>query len=213
MELNNTIDHTLLKPQTRAEDIERLCQEAIDNQFRAVCIPPFFVALAKQKLQGSQVRLATVIGFPHGYSATVAKVEEIKRATDEGADELDVVINIGALKSGNWNEVRSDIDRMITTVRLRTKTIKVIIEASLLTHSELVQVCSICNDFKPDFVKTSTGLQGGATPEMVRQMRSLLTDDIQIKASGGIRSAQDAHNMLAAGATRIGTSSGVAIMK
>ena len=212
MDLNKTIDHTLLKPHTDATAISRLCKEAIDYQFRAVCVPPYFVSLAKQELQGSEVKLATVVGFPHGFAATMAKVEEIKRATDEGVDEIDAVINLNALKSGDWNHVFSDIDRMVTAVRLRGKVLKIIIESSLLNEAELARVCDICNEVSPDFVKTSTGLQGGATEEVVRYLRHRLKPEIKIKASGGIRDAKAAQALLQAGAERIGTSSGIAII-
>lgn len=212
MDIKKTIDHTLLKPATSATEIQRLCLEAKEQGFYAVCIPPYFVTLAKQELAGSEVKIATVIGFPHGYATMMAKVEEIKRAVEEGVDELDVVINLGALRSGNWNNVSADIDRMVTAVRLRGKVIKVIIETSILSSEELRKVCEICNKVKPDFVKTSTGLQGGATDEAVRQLRQLLHPDIKIKASGGIRNLDTAQRMLLAGADRLGTSSAMAIV-
>lgn len=212
MELNNTIDHTLLKPQTTAEEVKRLCREARTNNFCAVCIPPYYVTLAKQELQGTSVKVATVIGFPYGFSATMAKVAEITRAVEEGVDELDVVISLGALRSGNWNHVSADIDRMVTAVRLRGKVIKVILETSLLNEHEMIELCKICNSVNPDFVKTSTGTQGGATEAAVRILRQHLKPEIKIKASGGIRDAQTARAMLAAGADRIGTSSGVSIV-
>lgn len=213
MEINKTIDHTTLKAQTTAADVERLCQEALQYQFCAVCIPPFYVGQAKNLVQAQGVKVATVIGFPYGYAGTMAKVEEIKRAVEEGADELDIVINIGALKSGNWVFVKSDIDRVTTAVRLRGKTSKIIIESSLLTQEELSKVVGICNDITPDFVKTSTGIQGGATEGVVRFLRDNLKSEIKIKASGGIRSRQDANKMLIAGADRLGTSSGPALLK
>ncbi len=211
MDVKKTIDHTLLKTTTSAMEVQRLCLEAREYGFYAVCIPPYFVGLAKQELAGSDVKIATAIGFPYGYATTMAKVEEIKRAVEEGVDELDVVINLGALKSGNWNHVSADIDRMVTAVRLRGRVIKVIIESSVLTSDELEKVIKICNTYKPDFVKTSTGLQGGATEEMLRQIRRLLHPDVKIKASGGIRDLGAAERMLAAGANRLGASSGVAI--
>ncbi|MEM9835654.1 MAG: deoxyribose-phosphate aldolase [Bacteroidota bacterium] len=213
MEINKKIDHTLLKPQTSAEEVKQLCRQARDHNLFAVCIPPFFVALARQELLGTDVKVATVIGFPLGYAATMAKVSEITRAIEEGADELDVVISLGALRSGDWNHVSADIDRMVTAVRLRGKVIKVIIETSILKPAELNQLCDICNRVKPDFVKTSTGTLGGATVEIIKELRQRLLPEIKIKASGGIRNAQTAHLMLSAGADRIGTSSGVAIVQ
>lgn len=212
MELNKTIDHTLLKPETTTEEVKRLCREARTNNFYAVCIPPYFVTLAKQELQGTAVKVATVIGFPYGFAATMAKVAEITRAIEEGVDELDVVISLGAMRSGNWNHVSADIDRMVTAIRLKGKVSKVIIETSLLSEHELVQLCKICNSVNPDFVKTSTGTLGGATESAVAMLRQHLKPEIKIKASGGIRDAVTAKAMLAAGADRIGTSSGPSIV-
>lgn len=211
MDIKKTIDHTLLKPATSAVEVRQLCSEAKNYGFYAVCVPPYFVGLAKQELAASEVKIATAIGFPYGYATTMAKVEEIKRAVEEGVDELDVLINLGALRSGDWNNVRADIDRMVTAVRLRGRVIKVIIESSILSQEELEKVLKICSTFKPDFVKTSTGLQGGATEEAIRQIRALLHPDVKIKASGGIRDFATAQRMLLAGANRLGTSSGTAI--
>ena len=213
MNIASYIDHTVLKAETTLDDVKQICAEAIEHQFAAVCIPPYYVAPARQALEDSSVRLATVIGFPMGYAATVAKVEEIKRGIDEGADEFDVVINVAAAKNGNWAFVRNDLDGMITACHLRAKHIKVIIETGLLTEEEITKVCQICNDLEPDYVKTSTGFNGaGAHPEIIRLMRSLLKPSIKIKASGGIRTAQDAQSMIEAGADRIGASRSVAIV-
>lgn len=212
MEVNKTIDHTVLKAQTSAEDVDRICQEALKHQFCAVCVPPYYVGRAKQLVQDKGIKVATVIGFPYGYAGTMAKVEEIKRAVEEGADELDIVINLGALKSGDWMNVKSDIDRVVTAVRLRGKVSKIIIESSILNQDELSKLVSLCNEITPDFVKTSTGTQGGATEGVVRFLRNSLKPEIKIKASGGIRNRQDAEKMLAAGADRLGTSSGPALL-
>lgn len=213
MKIASFIDHTVLKADTTLANVQRICEEAVKHQFAAVCVPPYYVAPARQALEGSSVRLATVIGFPMGYSATFAKVEEIKRAIDEGADEYDVVINVAAVKNGNWNFVRNDLDRMITACHLRAKQIKVIIESGLLTEEEIRQICTICNDLVPDYVKTSTGFNGpGANPDVIRLLRSLLKPEIKIKASGGIRTAADARALIEAGANRLGASQGVAII-
>ncbi|PHI19021.1 deoxyribose-phosphate aldolase [Lewinellaceae bacterium SD302] len=212
MEINKTIDHTVLKPQTSSTDVEKICVEARQHEFCAVCVPPYFVGRAKQFLQGSDVLVATVIGFPYGYAGTMAKVEEVKRAVEEGADELDIVINLGALKSGDWPQVKSDIERVVTAIRLKGKVSKVIIESSLLSQSELARMVQICNEINPDFVKTSTGTQGGATEEVLRYLRANLKAGIKIKASGGIRDNSTARAMLSAGADRLGTSSGVALL-
>jgi deoxyribose-phosphate aldolase len=206
-------DHTILKPDTTTEDIVRVCTEAKTHHFAAVCVPPFYVAEARQLLQGQSVKLATVIGFPLGYAATFAKVEEIKRAIDEGADEFDVVINIAATKNGNWTFVRNEIDRVIAACRMRAKKVKLILETGLLTEDEIRKLCKICNELEPDFVKTSTGFNGpGASVEVVKLLRSSLKKDIKIKASGGIRDAATAHAMIDAGADRIGASASVAIV-
>jgi deoxyribose-phosphate aldolase len=207
-------DHTILKPDTTTEDIVRLCTEAKTHGFAAVCVPPFYVAEARQALQGHNTKLATVIGFPLGYSATFAKVEEIKRAIDEGADEFDVVINIAAVKNANWSFVRNEIDRVIAACRMRAKTIKLILETGLLTEDEIRKLCEICNELEPDFAKTSTGFNGpGASVEAVQLLRTSLKKEIKIKASGGIRDAATARAMIEAGADRIGASASVAIVK
>lgn len=214
MNIASFIDHTLLRPDATVADIKQLCQDAITHGFAAVCVPPYYIPEAKTALDGAPVKLATVIGFPLGYSATVAKVEEIKRGIAEGADEFDIVINIAAAKSGNWTFVRNDIDRMVTACHLRAKQIKVIIETGILTTEEIHKICEICNELEPDFVKTSTGFNGaGADVPTVQLLRSLLKKEIAIKASGGIRNAADARALIDAGATRIGASASVAMVK
>lgn len=213
MDLAKYIDHTVLKPTTTAADIRTLCGEAITHQFHAVCVPPFYVPEAAQALSEHPIKIATVIGFPLGYSATAAKVEEIKRAMDEGAQEFDVVVNLAAIKSGNWNFVRNDIDRMTTAVHLRGKLIKIILETGLLTEAEIKGLCQICNELEVDFAKTSTGFNGeGASPLIIELLRQTLIPSIKIKASGGIRTAEQARHYLELGADRIGTSAGVAIV-
>ena len=213
MKIASFIDHTVLKPDATLADIQQICKEAVAHGFAAVCVPPFYIAQARQALEGTPVKLATVIGFPLGYSATVAKVEEIKRGIDEGADEFDIVINIAAAKNANWTFVRNDIDRMLTACHLRAKQIKVIIETALLTETEILEICKICNDLEPDYVKTSTGFNGaGATPEIIRLLRANLKKEIKIKASGGIRSHEDAQALIEAGADRLGTSRGIELV-
>lgn len=213
MSLANLIDHTLLKPDCNPSHIKQLCKDALHQKFAAVCIPPYFVQEAKILLANSAVKVATVVGFPMGYAATVSKVEEIKRALDEGADELDVVANICAIKSKNWNYVKNDIDSCTRAVHLKGKSIKLILEATLLSEEEISKVCEICKDSGVNFVKTSTGYHGGATVEVVELLRSLLPKSIKIKASGGIRTREQAEKMVAAGAARIGTSAGIAIVQ
>lgn len=211
--INRFIDHTQLSPQTTAADIARLCREAIDHAFYAVCVPPYFVGRAQQQLQDTDVRVATVVGFPYGYSETATKVAEARRSLEEGADELDIVINLSAVKSGDWNYVRTEIEQMATTVRLKGKVCKLILEMSVLTEEEATRLVDLCNKVRPDFVKTSSGTQGGATVDQVRFLRATLDSEIRIKASGGIRSRDTANALLEAGAARIGTSSGPAIVE
>ncbi|OAV45770.1 deoxyribose-phosphate aldolase [Lewinella sp. 4G2] len=210
--MKELIDHTFLAAECTGADVDRICQEALDHGFRAVCVPPYFVTRAQKLLSGSDVLLATVVAFPNGYQETAVKVQEIRRAMDEGADELDIVINIAAVKSGDWSYVRSDIESVSTTARLKGKVSKLIVEASTLTEEELKQVCDICNDVKPNFVKTSTGSRGGATVEQVKFLRANLVEEIKIKASGGIRDKAFAEELVAAGADRIGTSAGIALL-
>ncbi|MEM1357884.1 MAG: deoxyribose-phosphate aldolase [Bacteroidota bacterium] len=210
--MNELIDHTFLSPDCTREDIDRICAEAMQYGFYAVCIPPFFVGHAKRQLQSSQVKLATVVAFPYGYAETAVKVQEIRRAIDEGADELDIVINLSALKSNDWAYVISDLTVVTTTVRLRGKVSKVIIEIGTLDAGERRKVCDICNEVKPTFVKTSTGTQGGATIDDVRYLREQLHPDIKIKASGGIRNREAALALIEAGADRLGTSASLKVV-
>ena len=212
MNIARVIDHTILKPDCTLEDINRICEEAANYQFATVCVPPYFVKDAVALLEGKNVKVCTVIGFPLGYSATVAKVEEIKRAINDEIDELDVVINIAAVKSGHWNHVKNDINSITMAAHLRGKVIKIIFETSLLSKNEIVKLCAICNENDVDFVKTSTGFKGGATEEMVRFLKENLSSKIKIKASGGIKTKEQAMALINAGADRLGTSSGLGLI-
>jgi len=212
MDLTGVIDHTILLPDCTSEDVEALCDEAHKYKFKAVCIPPYFVREVARKLQDSPVKVATVIGFPMGYSCTPAKVEEVKRAIEEGADEVDVVINICAVKNSNWSYVKNDIESMTMATHSKGKIIKIILEANLLNEEELHQLCEICNQAGVNFVKTSTGTNGGASVEMVSILREKLKEGIKIKASGGIRNREQAEALIEVGAARIGTSAGPEIV-
>jgi deoxyribose-phosphate aldolase len=213
MNLSGYIDHTLLRPDCTTEDIEQLCREAQQHHFAAVCVPPFHVKQAANLCENSTVAVATVVGFPMGYASTPSKIEEIKRAIDEGASEIDAVINICAVKSGNWNHVTNDIDSLTTATHLKGKQIKIILETALLTQEEIERVVGICLDKEVEYLKTSTGFNGGgATLEVVELLRRLADGRAKIKASGGIRSRWEAEQFIKAGADRIGTSSGVAII-
>ena len=213
MPLNKYIDHTILKPTCLVSDIEKLCAEAKQYDFAAVCVPPNFVKLAKEKLVGSTVQVATVIGFPFGYSATEAKIAEIILAMVDGADELDVVANISAIKNGDWSAIADEINHIMPIIRSKNKVVKIIIESGVLTDDEIIKCCDIYGIAGIDYLKTSTGYaEKGASVEAVKLFRKHLPDQVQIKASGGIRDYATAQLMIDAGATRIGCSAGVAIV-
>lgn len=217
MKLASYIDHTILKPGTLNEDVQRLCREAVQYEFAAVCVPPLFVKLAHQLLQAHSTKkqpfVATVIGFPMGYHEKEIKAAECLRAIADGADELDMVIPIGRLLESDWDFVRADIALQAAVCSKHRKVLKVIIESGLLNREQIRKVCEICTSLKVDFVKTSTGFHGkGAEAETVAFMRSVLPEPIQIKASGGIRDKAAALKMIEAGATRIGASAGIRIV-
>ena len=188
MQIAAYIDHTVLKPTTTVQDIEKLCIEAIQYHFAAVCVPPLFVKKATALLSGTGVKVATVIGFPFGYSAIEAKVAETVLAIIDGADELDMVINISALKNNDWQFLAAEINAILPIVKKKNKVIKIIIESGILTDEEIIKCCDLYGAAGVDFLKTSTGYaEKGATVEAVQLMRKHLADKIQIKASGGIK--------------------------
>jgi deoxyribose-phosphate aldolase len=205
------IDHTLLKPDAATAAYKQLFAEAVEYQFFSVCIPPSIVSAAKRAVAGSSVKICTVVGFPHGLNLTPTKVFETKLAIDQGADEIDMVINISALKSGERGVVSDDIGSVVRAAN--GKIVKVILETSLLSHEEKVLACQISESAGAHFVKTSTGFAGGgATIEDVQLLRKSVSARMQVKASGGIRDTATALSMLEAGATRLGTSNGIAIV-
>jgi len=207
------IDHTILKPDAVPADIEKLCEEAGEHAFGAVCVNSCHVSLAAKLLSGSPVQVCSVVGFPLGAMDTTAKAFEAKTAFRAGASELDMVINMGALKSGDLKTVAADI-RAVKDVNANDVVLKVIIETCLLTREEKVQACELSKQAGADFVKTSTGFStGGATIEDVQLMKATVGEGMQVKASGGIKDWAVAEAMLKAGASRIGTSSGIAILK
>ncbi|MCX7655390.1 MAG: deoxyribose-phosphate aldolase [Treponemataceae bacterium] len=209
--LAKTIDHTLLKPTATAEQIRELCAEARANHFASVCVNPVWVPLVAKELSGSDVLTCTVIGFPLGASTKEIKAEETRLALKQGAQEVDMVINIGALKGGDHRTVEEDIRAVVKAAEKAI--VKVIIETCFLSDEEKRIACELARKAGAHFVKTSTGFgSGGATVEDVRLMKKVVGDTMKIKASGGIRSYHDAIAMLEAGADRIGTSSGVAII-
>jgi deoxyribose-phosphate aldolase len=208
------IDHTLLKPEGTREQIEKLCREAAKYEFASVCINPVWVALAAQLLRGTPVKVCTVIGFPLGATLTSVKRYEASELLRLGAQELDMVMNVGAMKSGNRGRVETDIRGVCEVVHGGGGILKVILENVLLTREEKVAACELCLLASADFVKTSTGFAaGGATAEDVALMRATVGDRAGVKAAGGIRTAADLKAMVAAGANRIGASASIAILK
>lgn len=208
------LEHTILKPDCTLNEVRRVCEEALQHDFAAVCIPPFFVRDARRFLgEGKAPRLATVVGFPLGYTAIAAKSEEIRRATDEGADDIDAVINIAAVKSGNWNHVEHDIDGLARATHMRGRTLKLILECGLLNAEEITRIADMGSEMKVAFLKTGTGFNGfPATVEMVKFLKGLSLPGMRIKAAGGIRTLKDAEALIAAGADRLGTSASLALI-
>lgn len=212
MKLTSIIDHTLLAADATSAQIARLCQEAREYSFASVCVNSCRVAQARSLLQGCPVKVCTVVGFPLGAMSTRAKADETRSAVEDGADEIDMVINVGYVKDGDWDGVLDDI--MAVREACKGKVLKVILETCLLTDDEIVRACRTAVRAGADFVKTSTGFsKGGATVHAVSLMRSTVGSDVGVKASGGIRDAESARAMVEAGASRLGCSAGVAIAK
>jgi deoxyribose-phosphate aldolase len=213
MDISKAIDHTLLKPDSGKAGIRKLCNEAVHYGFKAVCVNPSHVVLCKELLKGTDVKVATVVGFPLGANTTETKVFETKDSVLKGADEIDMVINIGALKEGDYKLVEDDIKAVVDACRGQA-IVKVIIETCLLTDEEKRKACELSKSAGAHFVKTSTGFStGGATVEDVALMKSVVGDNLEVKASGGVRDRETAIKMIEAGATRIGTSSGIKIIE
>lgn len=214
MKINKYIDHTLLKPTALISEIEKLCEEAKQYEFAAVCVPPNFVKKAKNYLANSSIMVATVIGFPFGYSAVEAKLAEVLLAIVDGADELDVVINISAIKNGDWLFLANEINHLMPIIKSNNKIIKIIIESGVLTDEEIIKCCELYGVAGIDYLKTSTGYaEKGASVEAVKLFKLHLPKHVQIKASGGIRDYSFAQLLISAGATRLGCSAGIAIVK
>lgn len=212
MKYNKLIDHTALKPDTTQEVVVKLCDEAMEYDFASVCVNPTWVKFCAEALKGSDVKVCTVIGFPLGANTSAVKAFETTDALNNGADEIDMVINIGALKDLDYKLVYEDIKAVVEAAKGHT--VKVIIETCLLTDEEIIKVCELAKEAKATFVKTSTGFStGGATPKDVALMKKTVVDDLEVKASGGVRNYQDMIAVVEAGATRIGTSAGVDLMK
>lgn len=207
--LASYIDHTILKPTTSHIDINKICKEALDYGFAAVCVPPPFVVLARS----TGVRVATVIGFPFGYSVSAAKLAEVEQALADGADELDIVINLVALRAGDWSGLETEMRALVAPIHGAGRLVKVIIESGILTDEEIIRCCELYGGLGVDFLKTSTGYaEKGVTVEAVRLMRAHLPSNVRIKASGGIRNYTMARQLIDAGADRLGCSASVEIV-
>ena len=212
MGLNKYIDHTILKATASSADVQKLCEEAIEHEFYSVCVNGCYVADAKHLLQGTDVKVAAVVGFPLGAMTTASKVFEAKEAIENGASEIDMVINVAKLKDGEFDYVENEI-RLIKGA-IGDNVLKVIIETCYLTDEEKVKACELSLVAKADFVKTSTGFgTGGATYEDVKLMKSVVGDNAKVKASGGVRDKETAQKYVELGAERLGTSSGIDIVK
>ena len=212
MGLNKYIDHTILKATASSADVQKLCEEAIEHEFYSVCVNGCYVADAKHLLQGTDVKVAAVVGFPLGAMTTAAKVFEAKEAVENGASEIDMVINVAKLKDGEFEYVENEIRQIKEAIG--DNVLKVIIETCYLTDEEKVKACELALVAKADFVKTSTGFgTGGATYEDVKLMKSVVGDNAKVKASGGVRDKETAQKYVELGAERLGTSSGIDIVK
>ena len=212
MGLNKYIDHTILKVTASGTDVQKLCEEAIEHEFYSVCVNGCYVADAKQLLQGTDVKVAAVVGFPLGAMTTAAKVFEAKEAVENGASEIDMVINVAKLKDGEFEYVENEIRQIKEAIG--DNVLKVIIETCYLTDEEKVKACELSLVAKADFVKTSTGFgTDGATYEDVKLMKSVVGDNAKVKASGGVRDKETAQKYVDLGAERLGTSSGIEIVK
>lgn len=208
------IDHTVLKSTTTVSEVDAICREAVDYHFAAVCIPPVYVQYAANKLQATSIKLVTVIGFPFGYTYINAKQEEVKQAIHDGADELDMVINLVAFKNGDYTYLENEVGAVLEIVKKHNTTLKIIIESGILAEQEIMKCCEIYSAFDIDFLKTSTGYaEKGVSIKAVQLMRHHLPSHIQIKASGGIKTFHFAKQLIEAGATRLGCSASVDIVE
>lgn len=213
--LEKYIDHTNLKAFATKADIEKLCDEAKEYNFASVCVNPYWVPLCAEKLSGTGVKVCTVIGFPLGATSTKSKAFETKTAVEQGADEVDMVINVGLAKDGEWEKLTQDIKAVVEEAKKSSKetVVKVILETCYLTDEQIVKACECCKNANADFVKTSTGFgTEGATIHNVELMKKTVKDALKVKAAGGIRDKETALAMIEAGASRLGTSSGKTIL-
>lgn len=211
MKRSKYIDHTLLKPEATQDQIEKLCQEAKQYDFASVCVNPYWVPFCKEELKDSDVKVCTVIGFPLGATSSASKAFETANAIEQGADEVDMVMNIGELLAGHDQAVQKDIEAVVQAAQ--GKIVKVILETCLLNDAQIERACSLCVKAKADFVKTSTGFNSaGANTHVVEVMKQAVKGQAKVKAAGGVRNQADMDAMIAAGADRIGTSHGIELM-
>lgn len=211
MKRSKYIDHTLLKPEATQDQIEKLCQEAKQYDFASVCVNPYWVPFCKEELKDSDVKVCTVIGFPLGATSSASKAFETAHAIEQGADEVDMVMNIGELLAGHDQAVQKDIEAVVQAAQ--SKIVKVILETCLLNDAQIERACSLCVKAKADFVKTSTGFNSaGANTHVVEVMKQAVKGQAKVKAAGGVRNQADMDAMIAAGADRIGTSHGIELM-
>ena len=211
MKRSKYIDHTLLKPEATQDQIEKLCQEAKQYDFASVCVNPYWVPFCKEELKDSDVKVCTVIGFPLGATSSASKAFETAHAIEQGADEVDMVMNIGELLAGHDQAVQKDIEAVVQAAQ--GKIVKVILETCLLNDAQIERACSLCVKAKADFVKTSTGFNSaGANTHVVEVMKQAVKGQAKVKAAGGVRNQADMDAMIAAGADRIGTSHGIKLM-
>lgn len=211
MKRSKYIDHTLLKPEATQDQIEKLCQEAKQYDFASVCVNPYWVPFCKEELKDSDVKVCTVIGFPLGATSSASKAFEAAHAIEQGADEVDMVMNIGELLAGHDQAVQKDIEAVVQAAQ--GKIVKVILETCLLNDAQIERACSLCVKAKADFVKTSTGFNSaGANTHVVEVMKQAVKGQAKVKAAGGVRNQADMDAMIAAGADRIGTSHGIELM-
>ncbi|WP_236973868.1 deoxyribose-phosphate aldolase [Membranihabitans maritimus] len=207
MNIKSLIDYTLLRPALNFHNIDTFVQEAINQGYYSVCIPPYFLDHINRAIEEDSIKLCSVIGFPNGFESYKSKVEEIKEAISDGADELDAVLNLAAVKNEKWNYVDSEIDSLVSICRLKNAKLKLIVENELVSEDELKRIVEIAIKHSVEYIKTATGVNGKTTPEFVSRLREIVGDDMKIKASGGINTLEEAEVMITSGADRIGTSS------
>ncbi|WP_432408049.1 deoxyribose-phosphate aldolase [Wukongibacter sp. M2B1] len=213
MKIQEYIDHTLLKPASTEEQIKKICEEAKEYGFASVCVNAYYTSLVRKELEGSNVKTCVVVGFPLGATTKEVKAFETKQAIENGAQEIDMVINVGALKDKKYDDVKEDIMAVVDAAKGKAL-VKVILETCLLTDEEKVRACELSKEAGADFIKTSTGFStGGATVNDIKLMRETVGTDMGVKASGGVRTKEDAEAVIAAGASRIGASSSIAIVE